>query len=84
MCCEHQTQRRSICPIRPSRRKFWRWAEAIARLTSAEDEVGGSPLAEDERIEMAGYINSRNTIIAALAAFLGLSVLTNILVLLTR
>ena len=33
---------------------------------------------------MAGYINGRNTIIAALAAFLGLSVLTNIVVLLTR
>ena len=39
---------------------------------------------EAERVEMAGYINGRNTIIAALAAFLGLSILTNILVLLTR
>ena len=62
-------------------------ADTLAGLAdgeAAEDDVVGSPLAEAERIEMAGYINSRNTIIAALAAFLGLSVLTNILVLLTR
>jgi serine/threonine-protein kinase len=56
----------------------------LAEGDAAEDGVSGSPLAESERVEMAGYINSRNTIIAALAAFLGLSVLTNILVLLTR
>jgi serine/threonine-protein kinase len=62
-------------------------ADALAGLAEGEasdDEVAGSPLAEAERIEMAGYINSKNTIIAALAAFLGLSVLTNILVLLSR
>ncbi len=41
-------------------------------------------MTEAERVEMAAYVNSRNTIIAALAAFLGLSLLTNILVLLTR
>ncbi len=45
--------------------------------------IDGSPLAESERVEMAAYVNSRNTIIAALAAFLGFSLLTNILVLLT-
>ncbi len=48
--------------------------DALAGLAEgdvAEDEVAGSPLAEAERVEMAGYINSRNTIIAALAAFLG-------------
>jgi predicted Ser/Thr protein kinase len=61
--------------------------DALAGLAEGDvtdDEGGGSPVAEAERIEMAGYINSRNTIIAALAAFLGLSILTNIVVLLTR
>ena len=61
--------------------------DALAGLAEgdvSEGEDAGSPLAESERVEMAGYINSRNTIIAALAAFLGLSLLTNILVLLTR
>ena len=56
----------------------------LAEGDVSEDEVAGSPLAESERVEMAGYINSRNTIIAALAAFLGLSLLTNVVVLLTR
>ncbi len=62
-------------------------ADSLAGLAdgeAAEGEEAGSPVAEGERLEMAGYVNSRNTIIAALAAFLGLSVLTNILVLLTR
>jgi serine/threonine-protein kinase len=62
-------------------------ADALAGLAegdAADDEVTGSPVAEAERVEMAAYVNSRNTIIAALAAFLGLSILTNILVLLTR
>ena len=62
-------------------------ADALAGLAEgdvSDDELGGSPVAEAERVEMAGYINSRNTIIGALAAFLGLSVLTNILLLLTK
>ena len=62
-------------------------SDALAGLAegdAAEGEDHGSPLAEAERAEMAGYVNSRNTIIAALAAFLGLSILTNIVVLLTR
>jgi predicted Ser/Thr protein kinase len=56
----------------------------LAEGDATEDEAAGSPLAESERVEMAGYLNSKNTIIAALAAFLGLSILTNIVVLLTR
>ena len=56
----------------------------LAEGDLSEDDHAESPVAESERIAMAGYVNSRNTIIAALAAFLGLSVLTNILVLLTR
>jgi eukaryotic-like serine/threonine-protein kinase len=61
--------------------------DALAGLAEgdvSEDGVAASPVSELERVEMAGYINSRNTIIAALAAFLGLSILTNIVVLLTR
>ena len=60
--------------------------DALAGLAEgdvSEDEAAGSPLAEAERVEMAGYINGKNTIIAALAAFLGLKILTNIVVLLT-
>ncbi len=57
---------------------------SLAEGDASDDEVQGSPLAEIERIEMAAYINSRNTIIGALAAFLGLSILTNILVMLSR
>ena len=56
----------------------------LAEGDFSEDAATDSPVAESERVQMAGYVNSRNTIIAALAAFLGLSVLTNILVILTR
>ncbi len=35
-------------------------------------------------IEMAGYVNSRNHIIAALAMLLALSVVTNVVLLTTR
>ncbi len=62
-------------------------SDALAGLAEGDvtdHEGGGSPVAEAERIEMAGYVNSRHTIIAALAAFLGLSVLTNILLLLGK
>ena len=62
-------------------------ADALAGLAegdAAADEGGGSPVAEAERIEMAGYVNNRNTIIAALAAFLGLSMLTNVLLLVAK
>jgi eukaryotic-like serine/threonine-protein kinase len=61
--------------------------DALAGLAEgdlSEDEVPRSPVTEAERVEMAGYINGKNTIIAALAAFLGLSILTNIVVMLTR
>jgi eukaryotic-like serine/threonine-protein kinase len=62
-------------------------SDALAGLAegdAAEEQPSGSPIAEAERVEMAAYVNSRNTIIAALAAFLGLSILTNVLVMLTR
>ena len=59
-------------------------ADSLAGLAEgdvSDDEAEGSPVAEAERVEMAGYVNNRNTIIAALAAFLSLSMLTNILLL---
>jgi len=56
----------------------------LAEGDVSDDETGGSPVAEAERVEMAGYVNNRNTIIAALAAFLGLSMLTNVLLLINK
>ncbi len=56
----------------------------LAEGDVSDDEPEGSPVAEAERIEMASYVNNRNTIIAALAAFLGVSVLTNVLLLLNK
>ncbi|MDX2038651.1 MAG: serine/threonine-protein kinase [Isosphaeraceae bacterium] len=53
--------------------------------TLAEGEADGdrfeSAVAEEERLEMARVVNSRNTIIAALGVLLGLSILTNLLML---
>ncbi len=56
----------------------------LAEGDVSDDEAEGSPVAEAERVEMAGYVNNRNTVIAALAAFLGLSMLTNVLLLLNK
>jgi eukaryotic-like serine/threonine-protein kinase len=62
-------------------------ADALASLAEGELTDDGGPVggaSEAEMIEMASYINSRTNIIAALAALLGLSVVTNIVVLLMR
>ena len=61
-------------------------SDALAGLAEGDvsDDAVDSDVTEAERVEMAGYVNSRNTIIAALAAFLGLSLLTNILMFLTH
>ncbi|MBX6314559.1 MAG: serine/threonine protein kinase, partial [Isosphaeraceae bacterium] len=61
-------------------------ADALESLAEGEftDDVGVSHASESEMIEMAGIVNSRNNIIAALAVILGLSVVTNIVVLLMR
>ena len=63
-------------------------ADALADLADGEatDEERRrlAPWPRPRRLEMAGYVNSRNAIIGALAAFLGLSVLTNLLLLLTK
>ncbi|CAN5768716.1 hypothetical protein BH23PLA1_BH23PLA1_07490 [soil metagenome] len=60
--------------------------DALASLAEGEesdDEYDGeSAVTEAEREEMAAYVNSRSTIIGALAIFLGLSVVANLLLLL--
>ncbi len=62
--------------------------DSLASLAEGEDsdeEYGGeSAVTESEREEMAAYVNSRNTIIGALAIFLGLSVASNLLLLVAR
>ena len=58
--------------------------EGLAEGEASEDDVAESAIAEEERVEMAALVNNRNTIIGILALLLGLSVLTNVLVLVTR
>ncbi|WZO99683.1 serine/threonine-protein kinase [Isosphaeraceae bacterium EP7] len=53
---------------------------SLAEGDSADGEgYGGVAASESELIELAGYVNSRNTIIAALAAILALSLVTNVI-----
>ena len=48
------------------------------------DEYAGPPVDEAQMAEMAGYVNSRNQIIAALAVVLAVSMVTNVLMLVVR
>ncbi len=60
-------------------------AESLATLAQGETtemEAGGATTAQ--LIEMAGYVNARNTIIATLAMLLGLSIVTNVVFLAAR
>lgn len=60
-------------------------ADALSNLAEGEatDDADGGPIASESHMtELAGYVNARNNIIAALAVLLGLSVVTNILVML--
>lgn len=61
-------------------------ADALANLAEGEDEFGveSEGASEAEKEEMAAYINSRTNIIASLAILLGLSVITNVVVLAIR
>jgi serine/threonine protein kinase len=53
--------------------------ETLATLTQGEtDETKTSGATEEQIVEMAGYLNSRNSIIATLAMLLALSVVTNV------
>ena len=60
-------------------------SESLATLSqgeAAEVEAGGAT--EAQLIEMAGFVNGRNSIIAALALMLALSVVTNVVFLTVR
>ena len=61
-------------------------ADTLAGLAEgeAEETRRRSAATEAELLEMAGYVNSRNNIIAALALLLALSVVTNVVFLVTR
>lgn len=60
-------------------------ADDLASLAEGEaDDDDGPSMSDAEMTEMAAYVNSRMTIIIALAALLAVSVASNILVLATR
>jgi hypothetical protein len=56
----------------------------LASLAEGDAEAMEKGPSEEQLIEYAGYLNSRNHIIAALAALLALSVITNLVFLTTR
>jgi serine/threonine-protein kinase len=60
--------------------------ESLASLAEGEAEEGYSSggATEQQLVEMAGYVNARNSMIAALAMILALSVVTNVVFLATR
>ncbi len=55
--------------------------DSLAEGDATDDEGGGGLASEQEKEEMAAYVNSRTNIIAALAVILGLSLVTNLLLL---
>jgi eukaryotic-like serine/threonine-protein kinase len=55
--------------------------DSLAEGEATDDEMGGGLASELEKEEMAAYVNSRTNIIAALAVILGLSLVTNLLLL---
>jgi serine/threonine protein kinase len=61
--------------------------DSLASLAEGDITDDGGPVtyvSNDEKAEMAAYVNSKNNIIAAVGVLLGLSVLTNALLLLAR
>ncbi len=61
--------------------------ETLANLGEGESvdaEESGGRLSEGEMIQWAGYVNSRNNLIAALAVLLGVSVISNVVILLVH
>ncbi|MFO0893303.1 MAG: serine/threonine-protein kinase [Isosphaeraceae bacterium] len=59
--------------------------DTLAKLSEGEaEEVAEGGATEAELVEMAGYVNSRNTIIAALSMLLGLSIVSNVVCLVAR
>ena len=59
--------------------------EALAKLSQGEStEQTAAGATEAQLVEMAGYVNGRSTVIAALAMILALSVVTNVVFLAAR
>jgi serine/threonine-protein kinase len=53
--------------------------DSLAEGEATDDESGGGHASSHDKEEMAAYVNSRTNIIAALAVILGLSLITNLL-----
>jgi serine/threonine protein kinase len=61
--------------------------DSLASLAEGDVTDDGGPVSyasDDEKSEMAGYVNSKNNLIAAIGVLLGISVLTNVLLLLVK
>jgi serine/threonine protein kinase len=58
--------------------------DTLAVLAEGDTQEVESGLSEEQMREIAGYVNGRNHVIAAMAALLALSVVTNIVMLATR
>jgi serine/threonine-protein kinase len=59
--------------------------DTLASLAEGDaEDLAESGASEAQLIEMAGYVNSRNTVIAALTIMLGLSIVTNVVSLVAR
>ena len=61
--------------------------DSLASLAEGDAEEGyqtGAGATDEQMVEMAGYVNSRGSLIAALAMLLALSVVTNVVFLATR
>ncbi len=57
---------------------------SLAEGDAADDQGGTSFAAECEKAEMAAFVNAKNNIIAAIGILLGISVLTNVLLLFVK
>jgi serine/threonine-protein kinase len=54
--------------------------QSLEALAQGEaDEFAPEAVSEDQMVEVAGYVNSRNQIIAAMAVILALSIVTNVI-----
>lgn len=59
--------------------------DSLEALAEGEaEEAFGPSASEEELIELAGHVNNRNLIIAALAGFLALSIVTNVIMLVAK
>src|SRR5262249_55072982 len=56
----------------------------LAALAEGESEDIDRPPSEQQMVELASYVNSRNNIIATIATLLALSFITNVILLVVR